>query len=147
VTEYARRDDNQYYIIDRVSRNTSYEVLNDGHQNIFSLRDDVSDGSGQLRVIGLTRNYYDGDAFVDLPFGSIGDFGALVRTESLAFTDDFLNTVFNESDPLSISSLPCYLALSTPVNWRPEYPFDFSASMPELGRLCTLHRNRFLPDH
>ena len=38
-------------------------------------------------VIGQTLNFYDGDAFTGLPFGEVGDYGALVRTESLVLTD------------------------------------------------------------
>src|SRR5947208_4326285 len=122
VTDYARRDDDQHYIIDRVATICSYEVLNDGRQNIFAVRDAVFGGSAQLRVIGLTCNYYDGDAFVGLPLGAIGDYGALVRAESLAFTDEFLRTTFDQADPLSVSMFPCYLDPTGPINWSPEYP-------------------------
>ena len=44
-----------------------------------------------LRVIGHTRTFYDGDAFTGLPLGQLGDHGLPVRTETLAFTDDFLD--------------------------------------------------------
>jgi RHS repeat-associated protein len=133
VTEYARRDDDQRYIIDRVSRNTSYEVLNDGRKNVFAIRDAISGGSAQLRVIGLAHNYYDGDAFVGLPLGSIGGFGVLVRVESLAFADDFLKTTFDRTDPLLVSPHPCYLDLTTPLNWPAEYPSDFKTALPPLA--------------
>jgi RHS repeat-associated protein len=132
-TEYARRDDDQQFIVDRAARNTSYEVLNDGRQNIFAMRDAVAGGSAQLRLIGHARNYYDGDAFVGLPPGSIGEFGALVRSESLTFTDDFLKATFDQADVLSVSPLPCYLNAASPVKWTAEYPAEFQALLPPLA--------------
>jgi len=38
VTEYARRDDAERYIVDRVAGTTGYEVLNDGRKSVFDLR-------------------------------------------------------------------------------------------------------------
>src|SRR4029077_17998330 len=117
--------DDQHYIIDRVARSRNYEVLNDGRQNIFALRDVVSGGFAQLRAIGHVRNYYDGEAFTGLALGTIGEFGVLVRAESLAFTDDFLKATFDANDSLSVGSSPCYLKPTSVVNWSAEYPSDF----------------------
>lgn len=131
--EYARRDDDQHFVVDRIARTTSYEVLNDGRQSVLSMRDAVSGGTAQLRLIGHTRNYYDGDAFVGLPLGSLGEFGALVRSESLTFTDDFLKTTFDQNEPASVSPLPCYLNAAAPVTWTAEYPTEFRALLPALA--------------
>ena len=96
TSQYARRDDTDRYIVDRPARTTSYEVINDGTASVFELRDatlaDVpAPGNGaSLPVIGDTRAYYDGDAFTGLPPGQLGEHGLPARTESLAFTDEFL---------------------------------------------------------
>lgn len=132
-SEYARLDDDQHYIVDRVARSTSYEVLNDGRKDVFALRDAFTDGSARLRLIGHVRYFYDGDAFLGLPLGSIGEFGALVRSESLAFTDEFLKTTFDQTDPRSVSPLPCYFNAASPVTWTAEYPAEFHAQLPPLA--------------
>lgn len=133
VTEYARRDDGEYFIVDRTARSTGYEVLNDGRQNVFALHDSVAGGSTQLRVIAHTRSFYDGDAFVGLPLGQLGDFGAVVRSESLVFSDEFITTQFDQNDPLAVSPLPCYLSTASAVHWTAEYPAEFKQSLPALA--------------
>jgi RHS repeat-associated protein len=133
TTEYAQRDDAAVYMVDRVARSTSSEVLSDGSQAVLSLRDGVFQGSGALRVIGHTRTYYDGDAFVGLPLGTLGAFGAPVRSESLAFADSFLDELFNANDPLAVSSRPVLLDPHGVTAWPPEYPAEFQALVPALG--------------
>ena len=59
--------------------------------SVFELRDAVLAGDAELRVIGHSRTFYDGPAFVGLPLGQLGEHGLPVRTESLAFTDAFLD--------------------------------------------------------
>jgi RHS repeat-associated protein len=132
-TEYARRDDAQRYIIDRTARTTGYEVVNDGHQTVFALRESVLDGSAQLRVIAHGRTFYDGEAFIGLPLGQIGDFGAAVRSESLMFTDDFLARTFDTSDPLLVSPRPVYLNHQGVTAWPGEYPEEFRNLLPNLA--------------
>lgn len=133
VTEYARRDDARLYIIDRTARTTGYEVPNDGRQSVFALRDVVIGGSGRLRIISQGRTFYDGDAFVGLPLGQIGDFGAAVRSESLLFTDDFLDRTFDSTDLLSVSPRPVYLNPAGVVAWPNEYPQQFKDLLPALA--------------
>jgi RHS repeat-associated protein len=133
VTEYARRDDPQCYIIDRTARTTSYEVINDGRQSVFALQGAIVGGSGQLRIIGHGRTFYDGAPFVGLPLGQIGDFGAAVRSESLAFTDDFLDRTFDSADSLSVSPRPVYLNPEGVAVWPGEYPDEFKNLLPRLA--------------
>jgi RHS repeat-associated protein len=137
VTEYARRDDEQRYIVDRVARTTSYEVRNDGRPTALSLRDDVlaglPAGRASLRVIGHTRAFYDGEAYVGLAPGQIGEHGVAVRSESLAFTDAFLGELFDPADPLAVSPRPAYLKPGEATAWTPEYPDEFRALTPELA--------------
>ena len=134
---YARRDDDAHYLVDRVCRTTSYEIVNDGTPAVFALRDAVlagpTGGDGvSLRVIGHTRTFYDGEAFVGLPLGELGEHGLPVRTESLAFTDDFLDSLYAGGDPLTVSPRPPYLAPG-PVSWPTEYPTEFRDLTPALA--------------
>ena len=56
TTEYARRDDAEHYLVDRVARTTSYEVVNDGTSSVFELRDAVlADAAGNARVAAGDR--------------------------------------------------------------------------------------------
>lgn len=133
VTEYARRDDADRYIVDRVARKTSYEVLNDGRPTVLALREAVAAGAAELRLIGHGRSFYDGEAFVGLPLGRLGDWGVVVRTEELAFTDAFLDALYDPADPRSASPRPCWLSPGVPVSWTPEYPAEFRAMLPPLA--------------
>jgi len=133
ITEYGRRDDDQLYVVDRTARTTGYEIMNDGSQSVFALRDAVFGGSGQLRVIAHTRAFYDGDAFVGLPLGQLGNFGAIVRSETLAFADEFLTDTFKTSDPLAVSPFPSYLNPAGPTVWPSEYPAEFREALPALA--------------
>lgn len=121
VTEYAQRDDAERYVVDRVARTTLYEIANDGTGSVFALRAAVNSGTANLRVIGHSRTYFDGDAFVGLPLGQLGDFGAAVRRETLAFDATFLASTSN----------PPYLA-SQPT-WSSDYPAEFREAIPSLA--------------
>jgi RHS repeat-associated protein len=116
TTEYARRDG--LYVADRVARTSSFEVVNDGRMSVDELHDAVLGGAAELRVIGHSRTFYDGPRYVGLPLGELGDHGLPVRTESLAFTDAFLDDLF------PAGSRPPYLDPSSPM-WSEEYPAEF----------------------
>ncbi|MBA3462798.1 MAG: VCBS repeat-containing protein [Deltaproteobacteria bacterium] len=122
VTEYARRDDSERYIVERVARTTEYEIIDDGRASALALRDAVFAGIAEARVIGHARAYYDGDAFVGLPLGQLGDFGAAVRGEALMFEDAFL----------AGTSRPPYLD-PTQTTWLAEYPARFRAELSPLA--------------
>lgn len=137
TTEFARRDDADHYLIDRVARTTSYEVVNDGRLGVAQLRDAILTGPTEtglsLRVIGHARTYYDGDAFTGLPLGTLGDHGLPVRAESLAFTDAFLDALYPADDPLAVGPRPVYLAPGGVTTWPAEYPPEFRAALPGLA--------------
>ena len=138
-TEYARRDDPGRYLVDRVARTTTHEVRNDGIPNVFELRDAVlagapaPDGPVSLRVIGHSRTFYDGEPYLGLPLGQLGDHGLPMRSESLMFDNRFLGEHFDPTDPVAVSLRPAYLDPSGTTPWGPEYPDEFQASMPELA--------------
>lgn len=130
---YVQRDDSQVYIVDRVAKTTSYEIKNDGSQSIFDLKA-VHDNSTALKVIGQTLNVYDGDAFTGLPFGQIGDYGALVRTESLVLMEGILHEAFKSGDTLlNPPEVPPYLLPDGPPAWTVEYPQAFRDQLPPLA--------------
>jgi RHS repeat-associated protein len=132
TTQYVQRDDAQIYMVDRVARGTIHEVLNDGKPGVFELRDAVLAGLGSLRVIDHSRSFYDGDAFVGLPLGQLGRFGAVVRTETLAFTDGFLDTLYDSKDPKA-SQRPVLLNPQGVTVWPAEYPDEFKTLLPALA--------------
>jgi len=143
TTEYARRDDAEHYIVDRVARTTHYEVVNDGQASVPGLCDAVLAGGPaagrgvSLRVIGDTRNHYDGDAFAGLAFGQLGEHALPVRTESLAFTEEFLDLLYDGyadgSDPKAVSPRPVYLDPTRVAAWSPEYPDECRRLLPDLA--------------
>jgi RHS repeat-associated protein len=137
TTEYARRDDTDHYLVDRICRATSYEVVNDGRLAVPELRDAVlagpAAGAASLRVIGHARSYYDGEAFVGLPLGVLGEHGLPVRAESLAFNDRFLDGLFDQTDPHTITPRPVYLAPGEATAWPAEYPQEFRDLLPPLA--------------
>ncbi len=50
------------------------------------------------KLFGQSFNYYDGEPFVGLPFGQLGDFGALVRSESLVLTEEILREAYRDPE-------------------------------------------------
>ncbi|WP_210570625.1 SpvB/TcaC N-terminal domain-containing protein [Streptomyces sp. GESEQ-4] len=138
TTEYARRDDADHYLVDRVARTSSYEVINDGGLPVPALRDAVLagpvTGTGlSLRMTGHTRTYFDGEAFVGLALGVLGEYGLPVRTESLAFTDAFLDDLYRAGDPLAVGPRPVVLGPGPVSGWPAEYPAEFRAALPALA--------------
>jgi RHS repeat-associated protein len=133
TTEFARRDDDARYLVDREAAVTTYEVVNDGRMSVAALRDAVVGGAGtadfSLRLLSHTRSFYDGEAFVGLPLGQLGDHGLPVRTESLAVTDELLTELFPRGGEYS---LPPYLDPAGPA-WTADYPAEFRTGVPELA--------------
>ena len=57
----------------------------------------------ELRLISHTINHYDGgpgQAFIGRPSGEVGPYGALTRSESLAFTDAELDAAYGAQRPV-----------------------------------------------
>jgi YD repeat-containing protein len=135
TTAYARRDDADVYLVDRICRTTSYEIVNAGTSTVKQLHDtavaETPDGAS-LRVIGHTRTFYDGEAFAGLPAGQVGDHGLPVRTEILAFAEGFLDGLYDPADPLAVSSRPGYLSPGA-ASWTAEYPQGFRDLLPPLA--------------
>lgn len=128
-TSYAQRDDDRY-IVDRVATATSVHIFPPtatpaASVTVGQLREQALDGTAPREVIGQVLNYYDGEAFVGLPLGALGDFAALVRTETLVTTEQILSEAYRGDDPAALPSLPPYLDPSSLVTWPDEYPAAF----------------------
>jgi hypothetical protein len=139
-TLYARRDEAQHYMVDRVARAASYEVISGGQETPFRLWELAQAGQATLRLIGLGLQYYDGVAFEGLPFQQLGDYGALVQTESLVMTEEILREAYRTGDePSNMGDLPPYLNPNGPPVWTDEYPAEFRESLPSLAGYVYRH--------
>jgi RHS repeat-associated protein len=131
TTTYAQRDDTDHYMVDRVASTTSFEIINNGSQPLFDLVQDVSTGAATLDLFAQTFNYYDGDAFVGLGLGMLGEFGALVRSEVLALTEQILREAYKSGEAiLAAPELPPYLNPQGESSKTEEYPAEFLELMP-----------------
>ena len=129
-------------MVDRVARTIGYEVRNDGRLTATELRDTAlavaagapaGDTGVLLRVIAHARTSYDGDAFVGLPFGALGDHGLPTRVKTLAFTDAYLDHLFDPADLRAATPWPVYLNPGGVTAWPAEYPVDFRTRLPALA--------------
>lgn len=121
LTARAIPGDAAVHMRDRAARTTTYEIQNTAGARVEQLRD-VVEADGRLRVIGHMVNFYDGDAFEGLSFGTLGAHGVLSRVETLAFTQTILESAYPDGIPLS-------LVKGAPA-WPPEYPLEFQQRMP-----------------
>jgi RHS repeat-associated protein len=120
------------YCKDRVARSTSFHLKHLREMNVFDLQAAVADPAAR-EVIGQTLTYYDGEAFVGLPFGRIGRFGAPVRSEQLVFTEAILQEAYRGGGEGSGDNIPPYLVPGGPVAWTAEYPESFRNGLTELA--------------
>ena len=121
-TVYAKPIDPQVYIHTHVAKATSYEIVNTLGKRVTDIAA-IKDSSTDLKVIGQTLSFYDGEAFVGLPLGQIGKFGAITRTESLVLTDDVLQQAYG-------AEIPPYLEPSGNPTWTTDYPLEFRTLLP-----------------
>ncbi len=133
VTTYAQRDDEQCYMVDRAAGAQTYEILNDGSSTLFDLWDAIQGGTAARELIGQSLNYYDGEAFEGLSWGELGDFGAMVRTETLVLTEGILQEAYRSSTVLSPPEIPPYLAPDSNPTWTDDYPEAFRELLPSLA--------------
>jgi RHS repeat-associated protein len=134
ITTYANRDDSRRYIIGRVARATSHEIINDGSPNLFALRASIADSSASRRIISQTLNFYDGAAFHGLPFGQIGDHGVVARTENLVLTEQILQEAYKSGGTAQTPpEIPPYLVPGNSTSWTADYPQEFQDYMPPLA--------------
>lgn len=133
LTDYAQRDDDMHYIVDRVARTTMSEIINDGSLNVFQLWEAVKAGTILKRTIGQTLHYYDGIAYQGLPFSKLGEYGALVRTENLVLTKEMIQEAYHSNGEWSRVDLPPYLRPDGPPAWNMDYPDPFRNQIQALA--------------
>jgi RHS repeat-associated protein len=121
-TVYAKPIDPHVYIHTHVAKATSYEIVNTPGKRITDMTT-LKDSSTDLKVIGQTRSFYDGAAFVGLPLGHIDTFGAVTRTESLVLTDKVLQDAYG-------TQIPPYLEPTGNSTWTDDYPLEFRTLLP-----------------
>jgi RHS repeat-associated protein len=131
-SRYVHRDDERY-MVDRVCETSSFEIVNDGSLSIDDLHRRIRAGRIGLQPLGRVFNYFDGEAFVGLPHGALGPFGALVRTESLVLTEELLRDLYRDPDGAETAAVPPYLRVEGETNWPPEYPEGFRSETPALA--------------
>ena len=132
-TQYAQRDDTRGYMVNRIAGSTSYEILNDGSPTVFDLYRQVRAGTATTQLFNQTFNYYDGEAFVGRPFGRLGDFGTLVRSEALVLTEEILREAFRDPVNSDGPSIPPYLKPEGVWSWPADYPKEFQDGTPPLA--------------
>lgn len=132
-THYAQRDDAQRFIVDRVCESRSFEILNDGSPSVCELYWQIQTGTARRKLLGQSFNYYDGEAFVGLPVGRLGDFGVLVRSEPLVLTEEILRETYRDQTDPTVPDIPPYLQSEGVTNWPADYPEEFQNRMPTLA--------------
>lgn len=132
-TVFAKPVTTEVYIMDRVAKTTTFEIVNDGNQRVLELKD-VTDDDPALKVFGQTLNYYDCEAFIGCSLGDVGDHGAVVRSERLVLTEAILQEAYQSGQTLiDPPELPTYLIPGdTPVATA-EYPQEFLDLLPALA--------------
>lgn len=105
TTDYIHVDTADQYMTTRVCSSISYEVINDGKDDAFTLHRRVMGAtlpvltdSIEYKILGRSLTFYDGPAFTGLPYGQIGKYGVAVRAEALVATDVNLVDAYGIAD-------------------------------------------------
>lgn len=126
ITEFIYKDTDDVYMVTRSKRSRSYDASrSSGGMSVFGLRDFIFADTLPLsnsKLIGVSINYYDGNAFTGLDYGLIGNHGVLVRSESLVLTQDILDAAYGGTPNL----------LSATPDWT-DYPAEFQSLYPAGG--------------
>jgi RHS repeat-associated protein len=126
-TDFADSPGEEPYIKDRVVRTSSFHLRQRGERTLFELKAENTDPEA-LDLIGQSLAYYDGEAFTGLPFGQVGAFGAVVRSETLLLTESIVQKAYEAG-----TSLPPYLVPGGPPAWTSDYPLAFQQQVAHLA--------------
>ena len=104
---YTDLPDGQY-MVDRVKRSVSYDATRSAQNtSVFTFKDSIFNANlPDEDIIGCTLNFYDGAAFIGLPYGEIGEFGAVVRSETLVITDGIIAEAYESNTPECFKGTP-----------------------------------------
>lgn len=111
------------YVADRPSRSRTFDCTRSDARGALELRQAIVAKSVVGVLVAEAVNFYDGAAYVGLPFGQSGNHGALTRTEALVLTDAIVASL----------GAPPYLDPSGATPWPSEYPADIRAAVPPLA--------------
>jgi RHS repeat-associated protein len=127
------------YIHDCVAKTVISEIVNQpiapGPGAVGrTLQQILSFSAANLSVVGETVNFYDADstvagglAFEGLPFGVVGEFGALTRSEELTLNERVLTAAYG-------AARPPYLTPGQVLIANPDYPLGFVQGLaPDAG--------------
>jgi RHS repeat-associated protein len=120
ITQFAQQNNQDRYIVDRAVQTTTYEVIDSRELTLTELQAAIANQAATFNLISQTLNYYDGNAFEGLPLNQLGNYGALVRTETLALTEDVLQQAYGEIPPWFDAPNPDWTAY--PQEWRDRLP-------------------------
>jgi RHS repeat-associated protein len=140
-TTLASPADGETYIHDRVARTSSYEIVNPpiprAPANVpgrtLAQVLDLALAPDNLRLFSESIRFYDADllqpgngAFLGLPFGVVGRFGAVTRSESLVLREAILDAAYG-------AERPPYLVPGQPFAANGQYPAGFVAHVGTLA--------------
>ncbi|MFC6942703.1 SpvB/TcaC N-terminal domain-containing protein [Salinirubellus sp. GCM10025818] len=129
-SRFAYRRDDTHYLVDRLAAKRAYEIEVERDRTVDELLDAIADDEVTRRLIGLTRHFYDGEAFEGLSLGELGDYGNRVRTTELVLTNEIIADVYPGGDNPPAAGPPSYLTADAPT-WSSAYPTEFRDGMAE----------------
>ncbi|MDX2032572.1 MAG: SpvB/TcaC N-terminal domain-containing protein [Blastocatellia bacterium] len=137
VMSYAQRDDEKY-IVDRRASSNTFQIYPPSDQaapalTIAQLQEQAFNGEAPRALIAQGFNYYDGEAFIGLPLGDLGEFGAVIRTETLVTTEDLLAEAYRGEEPDAPAAIPVFFDPDGAIDWTEEYPQAFRQGLPALA--------------
>jgi hypothetical protein len=116
------------YMMNRGKQSKSFDCTYAGStaKSVVTFYHDIMNGNNIGDVLAHSLNYYDGvgsgGAFVGLSLGTLGSYGALVRTESLILTDVLVEAIYTTT-PQPLQDSP---------SWGSEYPSTFTGQYPNM---------------
>lgn len=128
--QYAVPIDPDRYHASCVATVTQRQFPNDGHLALDELVAAIVAEPAHGAVTAQAFHYYDGEAFIGVPLGSIGAWGANTRTEQFAFSREALVAAYASPDG---PKLPPYLETEGPPPWTADYPPEFREQLAPLA--------------
>lgn len=109
-------EDDGLYMVNRTKFSKGYDCTNDASLSVFELKDKILTETSSYAVLNShSLNYYDGLPFIGGAYGTIGDYGVLVRSEALVITGNQVTDIYGVNTPENYKGTPDWSA----------YPADF----------------------
>jgi len=118
-TEYAVPLDPGRHVHDRVSAITTFDLPGTAGRTLTDVVEaTLVPGADGLSLESHTITHYDGEAFVGLPRGQVGEHGQVVRTTTLVLTEEILAEAYG-------AQRPPFLTKGGSADWDDDYPAEF----------------------